>query len=49
VGGLAGQWVWNHVLNAMRMTVAVKRAAAEAASKANRLKKAETAVAKAKK
>jgi hypothetical protein len=49
VGGLAGQWFWNHVLNAMRMTVAVKRAAAEAASKANRLKKAETAVAKAKK
>jgi hypothetical protein len=49
VGGLAGQWFWNHVLDAMRVTVAVKRAAAEAAIKANRLKKGETMVAKAKK
>jgi hypothetical protein len=49
VGGLAGQWFWNHVLDAMRSTVAVKRAAAEAALKANRQKKGETVVAKAKK
>ncbi len=49
VGGLAGQWFWNHVLDAMRVTVAVKRAAAEAAIKANRQKKGETVVAKAKK
>jgi hypothetical protein len=49
VGGLAGQWFWNHVLDAMRVTVGVKRAAAEAATKANRQKKGETAVAKAKK
>jgi ABC-type proline/glycine betaine transport system permease subunit len=49
VGGLAGQWFWNHVLDAMRITVAVKRATAEAAAKANRLKRGETAVAKAKK
>ena len=32
VGGLAGQWFWNHVLDAMRITVAVKRAAADAAA-----------------
>ena len=49
VGGLAGQWFWNHVLDAMRVTVGVKRAAAEAAIKANRQKKGETMVAKAKK
>ena len=49
VGGLAGQWFWNHVLDAMRVTVGVKRAAAEAAIKANRQKKGETVVAKAKK
>jgi hypothetical protein len=49
VGGLAGQWFWNHVLDAMRVTVGVKRAAAEAATKANRQKKGETMVAKAKK
>ncbi len=49
VGGLAGQWFWNHVLDAMRITVAVKRATAEAAAKANRQKRGETAVAKAKK
>ena len=49
VGGLAGHWFWNHVLDAMRITVAVKRAAADAAAKANRQKKGETAVAKAKK
>jgi len=49
VGGLAGQWFWNHVLDAMRVTVGVKRAAAEAAIKANRQKKGETMIAKAKK
>ena len=49
VGGLAGHWFWNHVLDAMRVTVAVKRAAAEATLKANRQKKGETLVAKAKK
>jgi ABC-type proline/glycine betaine transport system permease subunit len=49
VGGLAGQWFWNQVLDAMRITVAVKRATAEAAAKANRQKKGETAIAKAKK
>ena len=49
VGGLAGQWFWNQVLDAMRITVAVKRATAEAAAKANRQKRGEMAVAKAKK
>jgi hypothetical protein len=49
VGGLAGHWFWNHVLDAMRITAALKRAAAEAASKVNRQKKGETVVAKAKK
>jgi hypothetical protein len=49
VGGLAGHWFWNHVLDAMRITAALKRATAEAASKANRQKKGETVVAKAKK
>ena len=49
VGGLAGQWFWNHVLDAMRRTVVVKRAAAEAVAKANRRKKGEAAVAQAKK
>ena len=49
VGGLAGQWFWNHVLDAMRVTVGVQRAAAEAAIKANRQKKGETMIAKAKK
>ncbi len=48
-GGLAGLWFWNHVLDAMRITVAVKRATAEAASKAKRQKKGETVVAKAEK
>lgn len=49
VGGLVGQWFWTQVLDAMRITVAVKRAAAEAVAKANRQKKGETLVAKAKK
>jgi len=51
VGGLAGQWFWNHVIDAARMTLATKRAAQEAALKASRQKKAEATapVAKAKK
>ncbi|MEI6051984.1 MAG: hypothetical protein WCQ44_04725 [Opitutaceae bacterium] len=49
VGGLAGQWFWNHVLDAMRITVAVKRAAMDAAAKAQRQKKAEAMANKARK
>ena len=43
VGGLAGQWFWNHVIAAARITMVAKRAALDAAAKASRQKKAEVA------
>jgi len=43
VGGLAGQWFWNHVIAAARITTTTKQAAHEAALKASRQKKAEVA------
>jgi hypothetical protein len=49
VGGLAGQWFWNHVLDAMRVTIAVKRAAMDVAAKAQRQKKAEAVANKVRK